>query len=66
MQLECSFVHATVGHGLDRDLLDVIGLYLVECHAPLEHRCDAFLSFVVMGLLGAARARSALGDVELL
>ena len=66
MQLECSFVHATVGHGLDSDLLDVVGLYLVERHASLQHRCDAFLSLVVVGLLGSTRARSALGDVKLL
>ena len=65
MQLECSFVHATVGHGLDRDLLDMIGLYLVERHAPLQHRCDSLLTLVVMSLLGATRARSALRDVEL-
>ena len=51
MQLECSFVHATVGHGLDRDLLDVIGLYLVERHAPFKHRRDSLLSLVFMGLL---------------
>ena len=51
MQLECSFVHATVGHGLDRDLLDVVRLYLVERHASLEHRCDAFFSLVVVSLL---------------